>query len=679
MSLTHPADTVLANWRRDASRDLVASVRTIVSAPDTRSCHAAIAAMARFLEVRNACRVTAVELAPSPRSAAVIWRAGTLADDRAIVEWFARARSHPSQFLDFGEAGAGVAAADGAGGTASWIALLADTAFPSDMARSVADVVHLAVQQLHRLRGEQEMTARRKRFDVEDSLDAALARAAADLIWESGSDNILHVTHVPHGRRDLAHAVEGRRLDEILPEAKTVVKTDAPLRARTLVLPGLAEDFLVTAIRSPEGHFRGTIVAGTRQGRPGAEAATLESLMVARRRAERLRGETEAMMLGLRLLLGELSFREKLEQLAKYLGQAIRGDDMRLLHARPGETPRLLFPDLPLDHGLRRLEALLAQDAPLTVFGSASDEAVFLRETLGMRAGNVILVALPAETEHYYLFCRACTAPTPQDLAMAERISLLLKHALAMQADQQRMIHAGKLSALGQMSTSLAHELRQPLNTISIAAQNIELMLEMGTVTPEILQEKSARILSQVERACKVMDRMRRFGRKTAGNHVPVSLAAIARSARSLMDKVSSETGIGIEVTVPDGLDIFADELEIEQVLVNLIQNAADAIHEKSKAGLIHVFAGDDADPDMVRLHVEDDGPGFPAEVQKHALDAFFTTKAQGKGTGLGLSIAHSILREHGGRLLIGNGQKGARVTLVLRRAAAFAKAGPPP
>ena len=110
MSLTHPADTVLANWRRDASRDLVASVRTIVSAPDTRSCHAAIAAMARFLEVRNACRVTAVELAPSPRSAAVIWRAGTLADDRAIMEWFARARSHPSQFLDFGEAGAGVVA-----------------------------------------------------------------------------------------------------------------------------------------------------------------------------------------------------------------------------------------------------------------------------------------------------------------------------------------------------------------------------------------------------------------------------------------------------------------------------------------------------------------------------------------------------------------------------------------
>jgi signal transduction histidine kinase len=662
----------------DASRDLIASVRTIVSAPDLGSCHAAIAAMVRFLEARNACRVMAVELAPSARGAAVTWRAGTLADDWAIAEWFVRARNHPSQFLDFGQAGAGVAVVAGAGGTASWLVLLADIAFSSETGRAVADVAHLAVQQLHRLRGELEISARRKRFDGEDTLDAALARAAADLIWECGSDDILHVTHVPHGRRDLARAVEGRRLDEILPQAKIILKTGAPLRAQTLILPGLAEDFLVTAIRGPEGHFRGTIVAGTRQSRPGAEAATLESLMQARRRAERLRGETEAMMLGLRLLLGELSFREKLEQLAQYLGRAIRGDDMRLLHVRPGETPRLLFPDLSLGHGLRRLEVILAQDAPLMVFGGGGDEAAFLREALGMRAGDIILVALPAETERYYLFCRVCTAPTPQDLAMAERISLLLKHALAMQADQQRMIHAGKLSALGQMSTSLAHELRQPLNTISIAAQNIELLLEMDAVTPEILQEKSTRILSQVERACMVMDRMRRFGRKTAGTHVPVSLAAIARSARSLMDKVSSETGIGIEVTVPDGLEIFADELEIEQVLVNLIQNAADAIHEKSREGLIHVFAGDDADPDMVRLHVEDDGPGFQADVQAHALDAFFTTKAQGKGTGLGLSIAHAILREHGGRLLIGNGDKGARVTLVLRRAGVPAKAGPP-
>ena len=70
-----------------------------------------------------------------------------------------------------------------------------------------------------------------------------------------------------------------------------------------------------------------------------------------------------------------------------------------------------------------------------------------------------------------------------------------------------------------------------------------------------------------------------------------------------------------------------------------------------------------------MRLNAEDDGPGFPPEVQKHALDAFFTTKPEGQGTGLGLSIAHSILREHDGSLLIGTGPMGGgQVTLVMRR-----------
>jgi C4-dicarboxylate-specific signal transduction histidine kinase len=221
------------------------------------------------------------------------------------------------------------------------------------------------------------------------------------------------------------------------------------------------------------------------------------------------------------------------------------------------------------------------------------------------------------------------------------------------------------------MSTSIAHELRQPLNTISIAAQNIELMVEREKLDPALLAEKSARILSQVDRACKVMDRMRRFGRKTAGEYIPVSLAMVANSARSLMDKLVTESGVVIEIDVPDQLCVLADELEIEQVLVNLIQNAADAIAEQNNAsGRIRISSADMADdPAMVRLLVEDTGPGFPADVQNHALDAFFTTKPQGKGTGLGLSIAHSILREHGGRLLIGNGHSGGLVTLILRRA----------
>jgi C4-dicarboxylate-specific signal transduction histidine kinase len=219
------------------------------------------------------------------------------------------------------------------------------------------------------------------------------------------------------------------------------------------------------------------------------------------------------------------------------------------------------------------------------------------------------------------------------------------------------------------MSTGIAHELRQPLNAMSIAAQNIDLMLEMDKLSPITLREKTGRILAQIERASKIMDRMRRFGRKTAGEHKPVALTTMAHSARSLMDAVITGAGVAFEIAIPDDLMVMAEELEIEQVLVNLIQNAADALGER-RGGRIRFWSCDDPeDPALVHLNAEDDGPGFPPEVQKHALDAFFTTKPEGKGTGLGLSISHSILREHGGRILIGKGPMGGgMVTLVLRR-----------
>jgi C4-dicarboxylate-specific signal transduction histidine kinase len=124
-----------------------------------------------------------------------------------------------------------------------------------------------------------------------------------------------------------------------------------------------------------------------------------------------------------------------------------------------------------------------------------------------------------------------------------------------------------------------------------------------------------------------------------------------------------------VDIAVPDDLQILADELEIEQVIVNLIQNAADAMAGR-RDGRIRIWSQDDpADAGCVRLEVEDNGDGFPPDVLKHALDAFFTTKPEGKGTGLGLSIAHATLREHGGRLLAGNSPRGGGlITLVLRR-----------
>jgi C4-dicarboxylate-specific signal transduction histidine kinase len=315
----------------------------------------------------------------------------------------------------------------------------------------------------------------------------------------------------------------------------------------------------------------------------------------------------------------------------------------------------------------------MGEERSVTVLPATGEYSAIIRATLGAPAGDIALVTLPYAADRFYLVCRGRPAIGLREQGLAERFSLLLQQALTLHDDQERIVHAAKLSALGQMATSIAHELRQPLNTISIAAQNVAMLLERDAVTPELLREKTDRILKQVERACRVMDRMRRFGRKSSSDYKSVPLLQVIGSARSLMDAVSERMGITIDIDVPDELDVLADELELEQVLVNLLQNARDAIEgESSPVRRIRVWSAiDPADNEQVRLHVQDSGPGFAPEALGHALDAFFTTKPAGQGTGLGLSICHAILREHGGRLQVGNAEDGgALITLFLRRPA---------
>jgi signal transduction histidine kinase len=661
---------------REPDFPLLSELRAVTAATAPAAAHDAIAAAARGLAELSTLPVWVAEIVPGPRGPVVLWRSDALrlADGR-LEDWFARAARHPGRVLAFDADATGIAARDGD----SWVVMIAGTAFlPPSLEKAMRETAGLAAQHLARLRRDEEDRRRHRRLDETGHVQTALLKAGADLLWQAGPDGVIRVTQIFHDRSDLAGRFDGRGLGDVLSgetSLRALTADGNTLRGLRVTLKGGSESYYITC--SPEGALLHGTVSEADADRLAIDALTLETVLEGRGREEQLRRETETMMQGLRLLLGDAPFREKLEQLAQGLARVINCDDARLIVHRPGEKPRLVLPDGPVLEETLMLTRILAagEDRAVSVLASDSDAARFLRAALAMRKGDIALIALPATLERHYLVARAKGSLSSGDLGVAERISLLLRQALLLQTDQNRMVHAAKMSALGQMSTSIAHELRQPLNTISIAAQNLELLAEMENTDPAMLKEKSARILGQVERACKVMDRMRRFGRKTAGEYVPTSLAAIARSARALMDTLSVEGGITVDIEVDDALRVFADELEIEQVLVNLIQNSADAIHEKSRTGRIRIWAGDDRDrADMVRLHVEDSGPGFPPSVLKHALDAFFTTKPEGKGTGLGLSIAHAILREHGGRLLAGNSESGGGwISLVLRRAPAEA------
>src|ERR1700748_50102 len=128
------------------------------------------------------------------------------------------------------------------------------------------------------------------------------------------------------------------------------------------------------------------------------------------------------------------------------------------------------------------------------------------------------------------------------------------------------------------MAESLANELRQPLNAISMIAQNIELMVERGPVPTETLQTKIPRIIDQVERASKIMDRVRRFSRKAGDAIEKVDLPALIEGVRLLMEHDLVAAGIRLEIDMPADLCVRCDAIQVEQVLTNLIRNAADVL-----------------------------------------------------------------------------------------------------
>jgi C4-dicarboxylate-specific signal transduction histidine kinase len=135
------------------------------------------------------------------------------------------------------------------------------------------------------------------------------------------------------------------------------------------------------------------------------------------------------------------------------------------------------------------------------------------------------------------------------------------------------------------------------------------------------------------------------------------------------MEHVLMSAGVRLEIAVEPSLQVYCDALQIEQVIANMVRNAADALAgigsaHRTEKGVITIRGR--RTQYGVALRVEDNGPGFPADVTSRPLETFFTTKDAGAGTGLGLSICHMIAREHAGKLELGNHAGGAYVEIHL-------------
>lgn len=226
---------------------------------------------------------------------------------------------------------------------------------------------------------------------------------------------------------------------------------------------------------------------------------------------------------------------------------------------------------------------------------------------------------------------------------------------------EQQLIQAGKMATLGEMATGVAHELNQPLAVIRTVGDLLARRVARGeTLDREMLDEVARSLREHVERATRIITHMREFGRKSELRLEPVDLAAVFTRACEFFNQQLALRNITVQWSIePDLPPVLAEANRVEQVFMNLILNARDAIESRwegapppdgnpaHKRITIAVFR----DLGHVVAEICDTGVGVPEDILDRIFEPFFTTKDPGKGTGLGLSISYGIVKDYGGTI----------------------------
>lgn len=210
-----------------------------------------------------------------------------------------------------------------------------------------------------------------------------------------------------------------------------------------------------------------------------------------------------------------------------------------------------------------------------------------------------------------------------------------------------QLLQAEKMAALGQTISGVAHELNNPLATILSWAERL------ADRAPDDRTRRGVEIiLRESERAARIVRNLLTFARKRQSTRMLVDINQIVRETMALRAYEQRVTNVQVIQALASGLpQVFADGHQVQQVLLNLVINAEQAMLAANGRGTLVVRTWHDGERKSVVIEVNDDGPGIPDETQGKIFDPFFTTKEVGKGTGLGLTVAYAIAQEHGGRI----------------------------
>jgi PAS domain S-box-containing protein len=225
---------------------------------------------------------------------------------------------------------------------------------------------------------------------------------------------------------------------------------------------------------------------------------------------------------------------------------------------------------------------------------------------------------------------------------------------------QEQLLHSEKLAAVGQLISGVAHELNNPLTAILGYSQLLTASGEVGARGIGYVDK----LYKQAQRTHRIVQNLLSFARQHKPERVPVNVNAIIEDTLALRDYDLRMSQIQVALELSPSLpQIAADPHQLQQVFLNLINNAVDAILEVGTVGELRARTG--AEQNHIFIEFTDSGPGV--KDTSRVFDPFYTTKPVGKGTGLGLSICYGIITEHGGRILVKNApQRGATFRIEL-------------
>ena len=233
---------------------------------------------------------------------------------------------------------------------------------------------------------------------------------------------------------------------------------------------------------------------------------------------------------------------------------------------------------------------------------------------------------------------------------------------------QATLIQTAKLAALGRMSAAIVHEVSQPLSALENTLATAGLLAERGEAGAVSGKMRSAReLIRRIQRTVKLL---RSFARKESGIREPVSVRRSIEAAMELAQHRIDRQQVGVAVSCPGELAVLANAIRLEQVVLNLLLNALDAVSatEAPRIRVTALGAGE-----RVEINVGDNGPGIPTDLRERIAEPFFTTKQTGEGLGLGLSISRTIVSEFGGSLTFSSDEGGGS-TFTISLPAAYGR-----